>query len=111
MAAIADFVIAITVLIPERVGLIKFEYPMGMMSAIAFSWGILLVLADQKPVKRRWILIPTLLVVTLLTAVGIYAILIELIDLNLISLSIGVILIIVITYSYVRSKDLESKTE
>jgi len=51
-AAIADFVIAISVLIPERMGLTEFVYPMGLVSVIAFSWGILLIIADRKPVER-----------------------------------------------------------
>ena len=59
-AAIADFGIAISVLIPERVGLTTFVYPMGLISAVALSWGILLLIADRKPFERRWILIPTM---------------------------------------------------
>ena len=43
-AAIADFGIAISVLIPERVGVTEFVYPMGLMSAVAISWGILLII-------------------------------------------------------------------
>ncbi len=106
MAAIADFVIAISVLFPERVGLTKFEYPMGMTSAIAFSWGILLILADRKPVERRWILVPTFIVVCLLTAVGYYASTLDLIPLNVASFAFGVVLSIIIIFSYWNSKDL-----
>ncbi len=106
MAAIADFIIAVSVLVPERVGLTKFEYPMGMTSAIAFSWGILLIIADRKPVERRWILIPTLIVVSLLTTVGYYASTIELIELNIASFTFGIILSLIIIFSFLRSKDL-----
>ena len=35
-AAIADFVIAILVLIPARMGVTGYGYPMGLVSAVAF---------------------------------------------------------------------------
>ena len=66
VAAIADFVIAVLVLLPGRMGVTEFVYPMGLMSAVAFSWGVLLIVADRKPVERRWVLLPTTLVVFLL---------------------------------------------
>jgi hypothetical protein len=53
-AAIADFCIAILVLIPERMGLTAIEYPMGLVSVIAFSWGGMLLIADRQPFERRW---------------------------------------------------------
>ena len=67
-AAIADFVVAALVLVPERMGVTEFVYPMGLMSAVAFSWGVLLLIADRKPLERKWVLAPTLLVVFLLWA-------------------------------------------
>ncbi len=73
VAAIADFIIAFLVLIPERMGVSGFVYPMGLMSAVAFSWGVLLIVADRKPEERRWILPPTMLVVFLLGVAGLYA--------------------------------------
>lgn len=73
VAAVADFIIAFLVLIPERMGVSGFVYPMGLMSAIAFSWGVLLLVADRKPLERRWVLAPTILVVLLLGLVGVYA--------------------------------------
>ena len=73
VAAIADFIIAVLVLIPERMGVTGFVYPMGMVSALVFSWGVLLIIADRKPIERRWVLLPTMLVVFLLGAVGAYA--------------------------------------
>ena len=109
LAAIADFIIAVLVLIPERVGLTKFEYPMGMTSAIAFSWGILLLMADRKPLQRRWILIPTFIVVTLLSAIGYYASTQDLIELNIPSFVFGICLSIIIAYSYWRARDLKSQ--
>ena len=67
IAAIADFGIAIIVWIPERMGVTEIVYPMGLASAVAFSWAVLLLVADRKPFERRWILIPTILVVALIT--------------------------------------------
>jgi len=70
-AAIADFSIALLVLLPERMGVTEITYPMGLTSVIALSWAILLLIADRKPLERRWILIPTIVVVALLTTVRI----------------------------------------
>lgn len=64
--ALGDFYIAATILIPAMATVDRYVYPMGLMSAAAFSWGIMLILADRKPVERRWIAVPTLLVVALI---------------------------------------------
>ncbi len=74
VAAIADFVVAILVLIPGRMGVDSFAYPMGLMSAVAFSWAVLLLVADRKPLERRWILLPTMLVIFLLGVAGLVAV-------------------------------------
>lgn len=74
VAAIADFVIAILALVPDRMAVDSFVYPMGLMSAVAFSWGVLLIVADRKPLERRWVLLPTLLVVFLLGVAGLAAV-------------------------------------
>ena len=73
VGAIADFVLAIIVLIPERMGVPAYCHPMGLMSAAAFSWGCMLIWADRKPLERKWILMPTLLIVLLLLIAGIYS--------------------------------------
>ena len=72
-AAVADFIIAALVLIPGRMGVSEYLYPMGLMSAVAFSWGVMLVFADRRPLERRWVLIPTMLVVALLGVVQLHA--------------------------------------
>ena len=105
-AAIADFGVAVSVLIPERVGLTEFVYPMGLMAAVAISWGVLLLIADRKPIKRRWILIPTIIVVTLLSGVRIYAAINGMIKFSIVYLTIGIIIIALLSYSYINSKDL-----
>ena len=108
-AAIADFVIAVSVLIPENMGLSEFALPMGLMSAVAFSWGILLLIADRKPVERRWILIPTIIVVSLLTGVRVYVAMVEIIDFSLVYTLVGFLLIFIMTYSYINSRDIAIK--
>ncbi len=74
VAAIADFAIAVVVLIPERMGVSAYCYPMGLMSAVAFSWGCMLIWADRKPLERKWILLPTILVIIMLLIAGVYSI-------------------------------------
>jgi hypothetical protein len=99
-AAIADFGIAILVLIPQKMGLTEIVYPMGLISAVAFSWGILLLIADRKPLERRWILIPTIIVVALLSIVRIIFALNQTIAFSLFIFLFGVLLIILMAYSY-----------
>lgn len=107
-AAIADFLIAILALIPERMGVENYVYPMGLMSAVAFSWGIMLVFADKKPLERRWILIPTSLVVTLLGAVVLHAGLTELIPLirAIPTLAVTIIVLFILIYSYMKTREI-----
>ena len=107
-AAISDFSIAILVLIPERMGLTEIEYPMGLVSAIAFSWGVLLLIADRKPLERRWILIPTILVVSLLTIVRIIFVINETIEFSIGLFLYGVVLIALMPYSYYCANKLVS---
>lgn len=73
VAAVADFAIAGLVLIPERMGVTDYVYPMGLMASVAFSWGVLLVAADRRPLERRWVLLPTMLVVALLGGAAVHA--------------------------------------
>jgi len=100
IAAIADFVIAILVWIPERMGVAEIVYPMGRASAVAFSWGVLLLVADRKPLERRWILIPTILVVTLITFARTTFSLYGTIEFSIALLLFAIALIIFMAYSY-----------
>ena len=100
IAAIADFVIAILVWIPERMGVAEIVYPMGLASAVAFSWGVLLLVADRKPLERRWILIPTILVVTLITFARTKFSLDGTIEFSIALLLFAIALIIFMAYSY-----------
>lgn len=72
-AAIADFLVAGLVLIPERMGVGAYVYPMGLMSAVAFSWAVMLVVAARRPWERRWMLPSTMLVVGLIGCVALHA--------------------------------------
>jgi len=72
--AIGDFLIAIFALIPKRMGVPSYCYPMGLLSAVAFSWGCMLIWADRKPLDRKWILLPTILVGIMLLIAGIYSV-------------------------------------
>ena len=100
IAAIADFIIGILAWNPERMGVAEIGYPMGLASVIAFSWGVMLLIADRKPIDRKWILIPTILVVTLITIVRTKFSLDETIEFSLALLLFAIALIILMTYSY-----------
>ena len=107
--AIADFSIAVLVLIPERMALSDIAYPMGLTSTIAFSWGILLLIADRKPVERRWVLIPTMIVVGLLSLVRIIFTLNETVEFSPAFLLLGVTLILIMAFGYHTSGKLVCK--
>ena len=100
IAAIADFYIAVLVWIPERMGVSDIGYPSGLASVIAFSWGVMLLMADRKPLDRKWILVPTILVVTLVTAARTKFSLDGTIDFSLALLLFAVALLTLMTYSY-----------
>jgi hypothetical protein len=106
-AAIADFIVAILVLIPARMGVAHYVYPMGLMSAVAFSWGVLLIIGDRHPLERRWILIPTTVVVALLGIVGLHAGVTEVIPwIRIIPAVIASIIVLsILIYSYMNARD------
>ena len=100
IAAIADFLIAILAWIPERMGVTEIAYPMGLASVIAFSWGVMLLIADRKPMERRWILVPTILVVTLITTVRTGFSMQGVLEFNVALFVFALSLIILMTYSF-----------
>ena len=99
-AAIADFAVAVLVLMPERMGLTNIVYPMGLTSAIAFTWGVLLLMADREPLERRWILIPTVLVVVLLLAARLIFVQNGTVEPGITLFFFGAALVILMAYSY-----------
>jgi len=99
-AAIADFGVAILVWIPERVGVTETVYPMSLASVVIFSWIVLFIVADRKPLERRWILIPTILVVALLAFAKTTFSLSGTIEFNIALPLFAIALIIFMAYSY-----------
>ena len=95
MAAIADFIIAILVLIPDLPG-DDYVISMGQMSAVAFSWGVFLIMADRRPLERRWVAIPTMLVVFLLGVVSLHALVTGLLPVTLLIPALGASLLVFI---------------
>jgi hypothetical protein len=92
-----------------EMGLSEIEYPMGLMSAVAFSWGIMLLIADRKPLERKWVLIPTILVVALLTFVRILFEINEKIETNFAISLFGIVLIIFMAYSYYSTNNVDKE--
>ena len=107
VAAIADFIVAILALIPVRMGTPAYVYPMGLMSAVAFSWGVLLLVADRRPVERKWVLPPTILVVFLLGVAGVHAAATGLLPRTRIlpSSTAVVVILCLLTYTWYRTRD------
>jgi Ca2+/Na+ antiporter len=100
IAAMADFVIAILAWMPDRMGVTEIVYPAGLASVVAFSWGVMLLIADRKPIERKWILIPTILVVMLIAVIRTKFSLDGVIEFSLILLLFAVALLVLMTYSY-----------
>jgi ABC-type antimicrobial peptide transport system permease subunit len=100
IAALADIFVAIVTLIPKRMGLSEVAYPMGLASVIAFSWAVMLLMADRKPIERRWMLIPTILVVTLIASVRTVFTLNGTVEFSLMLLLFSIALIVLMMYSY-----------
>ena len=79
ITALADFALAILALVTVEPAANRFVYAQGQFAAVAFSWGVVLLIADRKPFERRWVLIPTMLVATLLGVAALYGLLADLI--------------------------------
>ncbi len=88
VAAIADFLVAVMVLVPDLPD-DTYVISMGQMAAVAFSWGVLLLMAVRKPKERRWIAIPTMLLVLLLGAVSIHALVLGLLPTSMLIPAMG----------------------
>jgi len=107
--AIGDFSIAILVLIPERMGVLSYVYPMGLMSAVAFSWGCMLIWADREPIERKWVLLPTIVVGTTLLMAVIYSIYAGAIPLKSVIANLILLpaMIILWSFSYYNARETE----
>jgi hypothetical protein len=107
--AIADFIIAVTILFPDLASTKTYVFPQGLMSAVAVSWGVMLVIAVQQPVQRRWILPPTMLVVFLLGIVSLHAMLTGIVNwyIGLPSVLLSLLVFSLMFFAYRGSQDLE----
>jgi hypothetical protein len=107
--AIGDFSIAILVLNPERMGVPSYVYPMGLMSAVAFSWGCMLIWANREPVERKWVLKPTILVGIMLLIAVIYSVYAGVIPIKSVIANLILLpaMIILWSFSYYNARDLE----
>ncbi len=109
VAALADFAIAVLVLMPDRMGVTAYVYPMGLMAAVAFSWGVLVLVADREPMERRWVVLPTMLVVALLGTVAAHAGRVDLISSNRAAATVvvcaAVLLVLALGYRQSRPVD------
>ena len=109
ISAVADFVIAYRVLNPSEMGLEDVVYPMGFASAVAFSWAVMLLMADRKPMERRWILLPTIIVVSLLTIVRVIFSEKGLIEPSSGYLVFGAGLVLLMSYSYYLAETVKNR--
>jgi hypothetical protein len=108
--ALGDFALAILALSPEMMEVPAYCYPMGLFAAVAFSWGVMLLLADREPVQRRWVLLPTILVGSLLLVAVVYAMYAGVLPLagsRLLNLILYPAMIALWIFSYVNARELD----
>jgi len=100
--AIADILIGILTLVPSRMGVPTFRYPMGLAASLMFAWALLLVWADRAPVARRGVLPITVLVIIGLILSGLYSVATDLFPVSRIvpSTVLGAVLIALMLFSY-----------
>ncbi|MFC2030107.1 hypothetical protein ACFLWA_05195, partial [Chloroflexota bacterium] len=82
----------------------------GLFSAVAFSWGVMLILADREPLERRWVLLPTILVGSLLLIAVLYSMYAGAISLSgsrLLNLILYPAMIALWSFSYHNARDIE----
>ena len=108
--AIGDYALAILALNPEIMKVPSYCYPMGLFSAVAFSWGVMLILADREPLERRWVLLPTIMVGSLLLIAVVYSMYAGAIPLSgshLLNLILYPAMIALWSFSYYNARDVE----
>ncbi len=105
--AVLDFLIAAAALVPVNMGVAEFVHPMGSFSVAAFSWGVLLLIALKEPLERRWVLVPTILIVVLGLAAGGYSVIVGIRSFSMFVPEViaGACCILLWTVSYVKSTD------
>ena len=72
--AVADGLVGILMLLPDRMGEAEFRYPMGLGASLMFGWAALLLWANKKPMERKGVLVLTIFpVITGLIATMVWA--------------------------------------
>lgn len=106
LGALADFIYGIAIFFPSRAGVDEYVYPTGLFAAVAISWGIMLIIADQSPFERKWVLIPTIVVVILLGLTNLFSYLGGVIDfdISLLRFSLSGFISTFMIYSYIKTK-------
>ena len=68
-----------------------------------------MIIADRKPIERRWVLIPTVFVVALLAMVRVLFTLNETVEFSIAFLLLAIVLMILMVYSYYYASLMESE--
>ncbi|MCK4495214.1 MAG: hypothetical protein KAU91_02615 [Candidatus Aminicenantes bacterium] len=110
--AVADGLIGIFMLIPDRMGETEFRYPMGLGAALMFGWIALLLWGNIKPLERKGILLITIFpVITGLIVTGIWTVASGLFPVEKIipSSILGLALIFLMSFSYLTARSAEMR--
>ena len=60
---LADGLVGVLMLIPDRMGETEFRVPMGLAASLMFGWTALLLWAYRKPFERKGVLLLTIFAV------------------------------------------------
>ncbi len=110
--AVADCVIGILLLLPERMGETEFRYPMGLAASLMFGWTAFLLWANRQPMARKGVLLLTIFpVISGLLLTGFWAVSTDYFPVQRIipSTTLGLFLILLMGFSYWRAKAVESR--
>ena len=105
--AIADLLMVILFLMPERMGEVEYRHPMGLAASLMLGWTFLLIWADRKPVERKGILLLTIFpVISGLMIAGVYGVAVGVSPISIPSNILGVTLIALMGFSYFNARNL-----
>jgi len=107
--SIADLLMVILFLIPERMGESEFRYSMGLAASLMLGWTFLLIWCDRKPVERKGILLLTIFpVISGLIIANLYAVSLGLFPISKMILpgTLGTSLVALMGFSYFNAWDL-----
>ncbi len=111
--AVADGLVGCLMLLPGRMGETGFTYSMGLGASLMFGWTALLIWANRKPVERKGVLLLTIFpVITGLVATGVWAGASGFFPVSRVvpTTVLGVVLIILLGFSYRKAKIAEGRT-